>query len=51
MLSEDVRIVIIFIIIIRLKSYDISIVMKEIENRIMKNRYECEKLNIDNQNF
>ena len=31
-LSEDVKIVIIFIIIMRLRIYDISIVMKEIEN-------------------
>ena len=50
-LFKDVKIVIIFIIIMRLKTYDISIIIKEIENRIAKNRYECEKLNIDNQNF
>ena len=50
-LSEDVKIVIIFIIIMKLKTYNISIVMKEIKNQITKNRYECEKLNVNNQNF
>ena len=50
-LPEDVRIVIIFVIIMRLRTYDISIIMKEIENRITKNRYKCEKLSVGNQNF
>ena len=35
----------------KLRIYDISIIIKEIENRITKNYYECEKLNVDNQNF